>query len=123
VEHLKWAEFALEYLRDRRKSIQDDFNALMTELRNSGASRGDPWYADVKSIVPTLHHYLLESIADIRLPDKNFSLPREVAEKLAEFRAKQANAKVTEIKGSHAVFVSQPAAVANVIDEAARSAH
>ena len=31
-----------------------------------------------------------------------------------------ANAKVTEIKGSHAVFISQPRAVANVIEQAAR---
>ncbi len=34
---------------------------------------------------------------------------------------KHANAKVTEIKGSHAVFISQPRAVANVIEEAARA--
>jgi len=36
---------------------------------------------------------------------------------------KRAGAKVTEIKGSHAIFFSQPRAVANVIEEAARSAH
>ena len=35
---------------------------------------------------------------------------------------KRAGAKVTEIKGSHAIFFSQPRAVANVIEEAARSA-
>jgi pimeloyl-ACP methyl ester carboxylesterase len=35
---------------------------------------------------------------------------------------KRAGAKVTEIKGSHAIFVSQPHAVANVIEQAARSA-
>lgn len=32
----------------------------------------------------------------------------------------RAKAKVTEIKGSHAVFISQPRAVANVIEQAAR---
>jgi len=36
---------------------------------------------------------------------------------------KRAGAKVTEIKGSHAIFFSQPRAVANVIEQAARSAH
>jgi pimeloyl-ACP methyl ester carboxylesterase len=36
---------------------------------------------------------------------------------------KRAGAKVTEIQGSHAIFFSQPRAVANVIEEAARSAH
>ncbi|MFL6707361.1 MAG: alpha/beta fold hydrolase [Massilia sp.] len=36
---------------------------------------------------------------------------------------KHANAKVTEIKGSHAVFISQPRAVANVIEQAARESH
>jgi pimeloyl-ACP methyl ester carboxylesterase len=35
---------------------------------------------------------------------------------------KRAGAKVTEIKGSHAIFLSQPRAVANVIEQAARSA-
>lgn len=34
----------------------------------------------------------------------------------------RAHAKVTEIKGSHAVFLSQPRAVANVIEQAARTA-
>ena len=34
----------------------------------------------------------------------------------------RAGAKVTEIKGSHVVFFSQPRAVANVIEQAARSA-
>lgn len=33
---------------------------------------------------------------------------------------RRANAKVTEIKGSHAVFISQARAVANVIEQAAR---
>lgn len=37
------------------------------------------------------------------------------------FMAKRANAKVVEIKGSHAVFIAQPAAVANVIDQAANA--
>ena len=36
---------------------------------------------------------------------------------------KRASAKVTEIKGSHAVFVSQPRAVASVIEQAAQSVH
>src|ERR1700722_14639945 len=36
---------------------------------------------------------------------------------------KRAGAKVTEIKGSHAIFFSQPRAVANVIEQAAGSAH
>ena len=35
---------------------------------------------------------------------------------------KRADAKVTEIKGSHAIFLSQPHAVAKVIEEAAHSA-
>jgi pimeloyl-ACP methyl ester carboxylesterase len=38
------------------------------------------------------------------------------------FMAKRANAKVTEIKGSHVVFISQPASVASVIEEAAKAA-
>jgi pimeloyl-ACP methyl ester carboxylesterase len=38
------------------------------------------------------------------------------------FMAKRANAKVTEIKGSHVVFISQPTAVADVIEAAAKGA-
>jgi pimeloyl-ACP methyl ester carboxylesterase len=38
------------------------------------------------------------------------------------FMAKRAGAKVTEIKGSHVVFISQPKAVADVIDTAAKNA-
>jgi hypothetical protein len=34
---------------------------------------------------------------------------------------KRAGAKVTEIKGSHAIFISQPQAVANVIERAAKA--
>ena len=36
---------------------------------------------------------------------------------------KRAGASVTEIKGSHAIFVSQPRAVADVIEQAARGGH
>ncbi len=35
---------------------------------------------------------------------------------------KRANARITEVKGSHVVFISQPRAVANVIEQAARDA-
>jgi pimeloyl-ACP methyl ester carboxylesterase len=38
------------------------------------------------------------------------------------FMAKRAGAKVTEIKGSHVVFISQPKAVADVIEIAAKGA-
>lgn len=37
------------------------------------------------------------------------------------FIAKRANARITEIKGSHVVFISQPSAVAAVIEEAANA--
>jgi pimeloyl-ACP methyl ester carboxylesterase len=36
------------------------------------------------------------------------------------FMAKRANAKITEVKGSHLVFISQPTAVADVIEAAAK---
>src|SRR5262249_29696925 len=41
--------------------------------------------------------------------------------KLARFMYSRSGAKVTEIKGSHLVYVSQPRAVAKVIENAARS--
>jgi hypothetical protein len=36
--------------------------------------------------------------------------------------SKRAGATVVEVKGSHAVYVSQPQAVAHIIEEAARGA-
>jgi hypothetical protein len=36
--------------------------------------------------------------------------------------SKRAGATVVEVKGSHAIYVSQPGAVAKLIEEAARSA-
>ncbi|MEH2567753.1 hypothetical protein [Bradyrhizobium sp. AZCC 2289] len=87
MDDLEWAQFALDYLRRGRRSIHDDFNDLMNELREMAVARGEPWYPLVKSIIPTLYHYSLEFTADVRIPGENFSSPRNVAEKLAEFRA------------------------------------
>jgi len=36
--------------------------------------------------------------------------------------SKRANSKVVEVKGSHAIYVSQPQAVAALIEEAAKTA-
>src|ERR1700691_975793 len=44
---------------------------------------------------------------------------REINPDLERSMYKRAGAKVTEIKGSHAIFFSQPRAVANVIEQAA----
>jgi pimeloyl-ACP methyl ester carboxylesterase len=46
---------------------------------------------------------------------------RALNPKLARFMYSRSGAKVTEIKGSHLVYVSQPHAVARVIEKAARS--
>ena len=45
---------------------------------------------------------------------------RELNPKLARWMYKRSGAKVTEIKASHAVYISHPAAVAAVIEKAAR---
>lgn len=41
---------------------------------------------------------------------------------MLQYMAKRINAKITEVDASHAVFATQPKAVADVIDEAAKSA-
>ncbi|RYG42999.1 alpha/beta hydrolase [bacterium] len=54
-----------------------------------------------------------------------FILPTEdraINPDLHRFAAKRANAKVTELKGSHVIFLSNPGAVAKVIEEAAEAA-
>lgn len=48
---------------------------------------------------------------------------RALSPDLERWMYKRANAKVTEIKASHVVYISQPEAVAKVIEEAARSVH
>lgn len=45
---------------------------------------------------------------------------RIINPELQRYMAKRAGSKTVEIKGSHAVFIAQPAAVANVIKDAAR---
>jgi hypothetical protein len=42
---------------------------------------------------------------------------------LQQTMAERAGATTTEVAGSHAIYVSQPAAVANLITQAARSVH
>ena len=47
---------------------------------------------------------------------------RMIAPELQRFMSKRAGSKVTEIKGSHAIYVSQPQAVARLIEQAAADA-
>jgi pimeloyl-ACP methyl ester carboxylesterase len=48
---------------------------------------------------------------------------RALSPDLERWMYRRAHAKVTEVKASHVVYISQPEAVAKVIEEAARSAH
>jgi pimeloyl-ACP methyl ester carboxylesterase len=45
-----------------------------------------------------------------------------IAPELQRFMSKRAGSKVVEIKGSHAIYVSQPQAVATLIEKAANGA-
>jgi len=45
-----------------------------------------------------------------------------IAPDLQRFMSKRASAKVQEVKGSHAIYVSQPQAVARIIEAAAKAA-
>ena len=45
-----------------------------------------------------------------------------IAPELQRFMSKRAGSKVVEVKGSHAIYVSQPEAVASLIDQAATGA-
>jgi hypothetical protein len=42
-----------------------------------------------------------------------------IAPQLQRFMSKRAGSKVVEIKGSHAIYVSHPEAVASIIEQAA----
>jgi hypothetical protein len=43
-----------------------------------------------------------------------------IAPDLQRFMSKRASSKVQEVKGSHAIYVSQPQAVAHIIEAAAK---
>jgi hypothetical protein len=45
-----------------------------------------------------------------------------IAPELQRFMSKRAGSKVVEIKGSHAIYVSRPDAVATLIEKAAKGA-
>lgn len=47
---------------------------------------------------------------------------RMIAPELQHFMSKRAGSKVTEVKGSHAIYVSRPDAVASIIEQAAAGA-
>jgi pimeloyl-ACP methyl ester carboxylesterase len=47
---------------------------------------------------------------------------RMIAPELQRFMSKRASSKVQEVKGSHAIYVSQPQAVARIIEAAAKGA-
>ncbi len=47
----------------------------------------------------------------------------ELSPALAHWMYERSGTKVTEIRGSHLVYVSHPRAVAHVIETAARAAH
>jgi len=46
---------------------------------------------------------------------------RALNPKLARWMYERSGAQITEIKGSHLVYISEPGAVASVIEKAARS--
>jgi hypothetical protein len=54
------------------------------------------------------------------LPVRKSDTPTPVRSKPKRAMAKRAGATVVEVKGSHAVYVSQPSAVAALIEQAAR---
>jgi hypothetical protein len=46
---------------------------------------------------------------------------RMIPQPAQQFMAKRAGSIVVEVKGSHAIYVSQPEAVARIIEQAAKS--
>ena len=49
------------------------------------------------------------------------STDRAINPELERFMAKRANSKVTELKGNHAIYASQPQKIAAIIEGAAKS--
>jgi hypothetical protein len=58
------------------------------------------------------------AVADRLIWDANGLLPHL---KITDLLAKRADATVAEVKGGHAIYVSQPKAVAELIEKAAMS--
>ena len=100
------AVFDADFAGDLPKPLAD-FMAL-SQIPVAGKSFGTPITAPAWKTKPT---YGIVATQD-----------RMINPDLERSMYKRANAHVTEIKGSHVIFISQPRAVANVIEEAAKAA-
>ncbi len=100
------AVYAADFAGDLPKA-QGEFLAL-SQMPVAGKAFGTPISAPAWKAKPT---YGIVATQD-----------RMIHPDLERMMYKRAKAHVTEIKGSHVVFLSQPRAVADVIEEAARTA-
>jgi pimeloyl-ACP methyl ester carboxylesterase len=101
------AVYAADFAGDLPKA-QGDFLAL-SQMPVAGKAFGTPISTPAWKAKPT---YGIVASQD-----------RMINPDLERMMYKRANAHVTEIRGSHVVFLSQPRAVADVIEEAARNAN
>jgi len=83
---MEWAVWALEYLRDARAKVHDDFSQAMLELREYKHARGETWYHSCKNIIQTLYHFSMEFVEEVEVPSNNYSSPQAVAVRLEEYR-------------------------------------
>jgi hypothetical protein len=86
MDKMEWALWALEYLRDARAAIHEDFTAAMGELRGYQNAHRESWYSSCKSIIPSLYHYSSEFVADTTIPSSDYPSPEAFETRLSEYR-------------------------------------
>lgn len=87
MDKMDWAVWALEYLRNQRRAIHEDFNGAMGELRGYPGAHRDSWYGSAKNILSTLYGFSEDFCADIRIPSEEHPSPDAFEESVLNYRA------------------------------------
>lgn len=80
------AVWALEYLRNQRRAIHEDFNGAVGELRGYPGAHRNSWYGSAKNILSTLYGFSEDFCADIRIPSEERPSPDAFEENVLNYR-------------------------------------
>lgn len=99
---------------DRQKFAASFAGDVKPEIANFMANSQVPWGLDAASAGATAAAWKTKPSWYLLTTEDHM-----IAPELQRFMSKRAGSKVVEIKGSHAIYVSHPAAVASIIEQAA----
>ncbi len=99
---------------DRQKFAASFAGDVKPEVANFMANSQVPWGLEAASAGATAAAWKMKPSWYLLTTEDHM-----IAPELQRFMSKRAGSKVTEIKGSHAIYVSHPEAVASIIEQAA----